>query len=65
MRLANEMIRAYAARDDSIAFVDVDQAMLGWDERPRPELFVSDGLHLTAAGYELWATLVRPLLDGR
>ena len=26
--------------------------MLGWDEKPRPELFVADGLHLSAEGYQ-------------
>jgi lysophospholipase L1-like esterase len=64
-RLANELIRAYAEHDDGVAFVDVDQAMLGWDERPRPELFVADGLHMTPAGYELWSALLRPLLAAR
>ena len=61
-RLANDLIRAYATHDDGVVFVDVDQAMLGWDERPRPELFVADGLHLTAEGYRLWTALLRPLL---
>jgi lysophospholipase L1-like esterase len=65
MRLANELIRSYAERDDRIAFVDVDHAMLGWDETPRPELYVADGLHLTAPGYTLWSALLRPLLDAR
>lgn len=65
MRLANEIIRGYAEHDDNVAFVDVDHAMLGWDETPRRELFVADGLHLTAHGYELWSALLRPLLDAR
>jgi lysophospholipase L1-like esterase len=65
MRLANDIIRGYAEHDDNIAFVDVDQAMLGWDEKPRPELFVEDGLHLTPAGYELWSALLGPLLRAR
>jgi lysophospholipase L1-like esterase len=62
MRAANELIRAYAERDDLVAFVDIDNAMLGWDEKPRPELFVSDGLHLSSDGYQVWSVLVRPLL---
>ena len=65
MRLANGLIRGFAGHDDNIAFVDVDQAMLGWEETPRPELFVPDGLHLTAHGYELWSALLRPLLNAR
>lgn len=62
MRAANAGIRAYCERDDRLAFVDVDQAMLGWDEKPRRELYVSDGLHLTADGYQILSMLVRPLL---
>jgi lysophospholipase L1-like esterase len=62
IRLANALIRAYATRDDGVAYVDVDQAMLGWDEQPRPELFASDGLHLAPEGYRLWTTLLAPLL---
>jgi lysophospholipase L1-like esterase len=62
VRLTNDMIRAYATHDDRVAFLDIDNAMLGWDEQPRPELFVPDGLHLTPAGYQLWTTLLRPLL---
>ncbi len=62
MRAANAMIRALCERDDRLAFVDVDQAMLGWDETPRPELYVADGLHLTPEGYQVFNALVRPLL---
>jgi lysophospholipase L1-like esterase len=56
------MIRAYCERDDRLAFVDVDQAMLGWDEKPRKELYVSDGLHLTPEGYQILTMLLRPFL---
>jgi lysophospholipase L1-like esterase len=62
MRATNDMIRAFCMRDDRIAFVDVDGPMLGWDERPRRDLFVDDGLHLSAEGYRLWTTLVQPFL---
>ena len=36
--------------------------MIGKDGKPRPELFVDDGLHLNAAGYKLWTSLVLPYL---
>lgn len=62
MRLTNTMLRQFCERDDRIAFVDVDGPMMGWDERPRRELFVEDGLHLSPEGYRLWTTLVRPFL---
>jgi lysophospholipase L1-like esterase len=62
MRLTNAMLRQVCERDDRVAYVDVDGPMMGWDERPRRELFVDDGLHLSAEGYRLWTTLVRPFL---
>lgn len=62
-RLANTIIREYCAHDDRLAFMDVDGPMLGWDEKPRKELFLEDGLHLTPAGYALWNTLLRPFLQ--
>lgn len=63
VREANALIRAYSATDDRLGFVDVDGPMLGWDAKPRPELFQPDGLHMTPKGYDLWTTLVRPFLE--
>lgn len=62
MRAANDMLRAICGRDDRVAYVDVDGVMLGWDEKPRPELYQADGLHLSEQGYQLWTTLLRPFL---
>ena len=62
MRQANAMIRQFCERDERLGFVDTDNAMLGWDEKPRKELYVADGLHLTAAGYQILTALVRPFL---
>jgi lysophospholipase L1-like esterase len=62
MRAANALIRDYSAHDHLVAYIDVDHAMLGTDEKPRPDLFVSDGLHLNSDGYQLWSSMVRPLL---
>lgn len=63
VRDANSRIRAFCNADDRLGFVDVDGPMLGWDGKPRPELLVEDGLHLSPAGYELWTTLVRPFVE--
>lgn len=63
MRMANAIIREYCEHDDRLAFLDVDGVMLGWDEKPRRELFVDDGLHLSTQGYQLWTTLLRPFLQ--
>lgn len=62
MRAANALIRDHAAGDDRIDFLDVDAPMLGEDGKPREELFIKDGLHLSDEGYALWNKLVRPYL---
>ncbi len=63
VRQANALVREYCDTDDRIAFVDVDGPMIGWDGKPRKDLFVDDGLHLSARGYALWTTLVQPFLE--
>jgi lysophospholipase L1-like esterase len=62
MRLANQVIRAICERDDRLAFLDFDNLMLGWDEKPRRELYVEDGLHLSPQGYQLWTAVLKPYL---
>ena len=62
MRLVNDVISAICQRDDRLAFLDFDNLMLGWDEKPRRELYVEDGLHLSPLGYQLWTTVLRPYL---
>jgi lysophospholipase L1-like esterase len=63
VRDANARIRDYCDTDDRLGFVDVDRPMIGWDGKPRADLLVDDGLHLSAKGYELWTTLVQPFLE--
>lgn len=62
MRAANEIIREFCERDDRLAFLDFDSVMLGWDEKPRRELFIEDGLHMSPLGYQIWSTVIRPYL---
>jgi lysophospholipase L1-like esterase len=63
VREANALIRQMCERDDRLGFVDVDGPMLGWNEQPRPDLLVEDGLHLSPKGYELWTALTLPFLE--
>jgi lysophospholipase L1-like esterase len=63
VRAANALVREYAGTDDRLGFIDVDGPMLGWDEKPRKDLFIEDGLHMTPKGYEIWTTLVRPFVE--
>ncbi|MGL6097056.1 MAG: SGNH/GDSL hydrolase family protein [Fimbriiglobus sp.] len=55
MTAVNRDVRAALDGRPGGAFVDVYTPMLGPDGGPRPELYAADGLHLSPAGYRLWA----------
>jgi len=59
---ANARIEAFAAGTEGVEYVDVATPMLGEDGRPRPELFIVDGLHMSEAGYVLWTSILKPVL---
>ncbi len=62
MRSVNAAIAETAESDDRLAYLDVDAPMIGDDGKPREQLFIKDGLHMTAEGYRIWNDLIRPLL---
>ena len=64
VRSANGLIREFSDQNDLLAFVDIDTPMIGGDGKPKQELFIADGLHLSAEGYELWTKLLNPFLKG-
>lgn len=63
VREANAGVRTVCDADDRLGYIDVDGPMMGYDAKPRADLFVADGLHLSAKGYALWTTLTRPFVD--
>jgi lysophospholipase L1-like esterase len=60
---ANEAIRREIGRHSSAFYIDVFTPMLDANRRPRPELFLADGLHLSRAGYRLWSAILRQHRD--
>ncbi len=62
-REANRLIRQFIETDPRLFYVDIDDAMLGPDGKPRPELFIEDQLHLTDEGYRIWTERLRPVLE--
>jgi lysophospholipase L1-like esterase len=59
----NGEFAAMCSRRPRSVFVDVYSPMLR-DGRPRAELLAEDGLHLSDAGYQLWASVVRAHREG-
>ncbi|NOY00584.1 MAG: hypothetical protein GXP30_12735, partial [Verrucomicrobia bacterium] len=52
MKQANDLIAAYCAQTENLYFADIARPML--EQNLSPDLFKTDGLHLTDKGYELW-----------
>ena len=62
MRAVNQSFKSLAEGNDRVFYVDVATAMLNDNGRPDPDLFVDDGLHLSAAGYDVWQQVVREVV---
>jgi lysophospholipase L1-like esterase len=60
---ANALVQKYCAAHPHLAFVDIVPQMIGPDGKPRKEMLLEDGLHMTPAGYKVWNDALRPLLQ--
>ena len=62
MAMANSLVRDACGKDMRLDYIDIWQPMLDDNGKPRPDLFLGDGLHLNAKGYALWTSIVKPHL---
>ncbi len=59
----NRRIQAFAlTQPGTVSYVDIYNAMLDPDGNLKPGLFISDNLHLNAAGYDIWEHVIRQFL---
>lgn len=61
-RQVNQLLAELAARAPGVTFINIWDAMLNADGSPRRELYVDDMLHMNAKGYELWASIIKPIV---
>jgi lysophospholipase L1-like esterase len=61
-RIANGLVQEYCLTGPRLDFIDVFSPMLERN-RPRPEYFLADSLHLSPAGYSLWKKVLAPYLQ--
>ena len=61
MQIANAMLSKWAAEIPGVYYLDVASALLK-DGAIDEALFLNDGIHLNAAGYEQWTRLIRPVI---
>ena len=60
--LLNEALSEYTCRHDYLDFANIWDPMLGDNGLIRSDLFIKDGLHMNAKGYEIWTKVIGPLL---
>jgi lysophospholipase L1-like esterase len=58
----NRLIEEVCQKDKRLKYVDIVTPMLGEDGKPRAEFYRDDGLHLNEKGYELWTSIIKPLI---
>jgi lysophospholipase L1-like esterase len=63
IKATNALVKQYCATHTHLTFVDIFPQMLGPDGKPKKELLVEDGLHMTPAGYKIWNDALRPVLQ--
>lgn len=59
---ANKRIERYCRKQKHMAYINVFDAMMGPDQKPLPELFIADKLHMNRKGYDLWKKIIGPYL---
>ena len=59
---ANNFIHAYIQQQPNIQFADVYPQMLGSNNKPLPDIFLQDSLHMNNNGYRIWTKVITPYL---
>ena len=62
MKLVNDGLESRADQRDDMCYLDIATPMMKGSEFVRKDLFVADGLHLNAEGYQVWTDTIRPVL---
>jgi lysophospholipase L1-like esterase len=62
VKRANSLIQDYCSHHSNLKFINVFPLMLGPDGKPKPEIFLKDGLHMNERGYAIWKPAIMPFL---
>jgi len=62
-RQANNLLAQLSDEHKGVMFIPTEDLFIGADGKPKSELFVSDQLHLSDAGYAVWGKRVRGYVE--
>lgn len=60
----NAKMKKIIEADETLFYVETADAMLNKNGSVRKDFFAEDGLHLNEKGYQAWAKLIKPVLQG-
>lgn len=58
----NLLLSKYIIGEKNAQFINVFARMITSENRPKPELYLSDGLHLNRQGYKIWSKVIHEAL---
>lgn len=63
IKKTNTRVKGYLNEMENASYVDILNPMLMDNGRPNPAYYLADSLHMTPAGYDLWAEKLKPHLE--
>ena len=58
-----ELIKAFVEEKSNIEYMDASVTMLDENGEVKKDIFIEDGLHMNAKGYEGWTKQLKPILE--
>ena len=58
----NRKMKGLAKKEDHLAYADVWRPMLQ-GRKVKQDIFINDGLHMNAKGYDIWYTILQPFME--
>ncbi|ASV29853.1 SGNH/GDSL hydrolase family protein [Maribacter cobaltidurans] len=55
----NHLLKQYVIHELGAQYIDVFNNMIGPNQKPLYDIYMSDGLHLNKAGYDIWSRTIR------
>ncbi len=62
MKVTNARIKKFLKKQKRASYIDVFTPMLTADQKPKPEIFLKDSLHMNKEGYQIWQKAIKPYL---
>lgn len=59
MKQTNLLIKSFLKKQKNTSFIDVFHPMLLSGEKPKPEIFLEDSLHMNEKGYAIWKKAIQ------